>query len=60
VDTVPLCLREEASPFWIILLLVWGDPAQPKIKLAMQGLPLTMSAFGGKADMTYCGANVCF
>jgi hypothetical protein len=22
LDTVPLCLREEASPFWIILLLV--------------------------------------
>jgi hypothetical protein len=27
LDTVPLCLREEASPFWIILLLVSGDPA---------------------------------
>jgi hypothetical protein len=25
-DTVPLCLREEASPFWIILLLVGGYP----------------------------------
>jgi hypothetical protein len=22
LDAVPLCLREEASPFWIILLLV--------------------------------------
>jgi hypothetical protein len=22
LDTVPLCLRAEASPFWIILLLV--------------------------------------
>jgi hypothetical protein len=53
-------LREEASPFWIILLLIWGDRAQPKIKLAMQGLSLTMSAFGGKADMLYCSANVCF
>ena len=21
---------------------------------------LHMSAFGGKADMTFCGANVCF
>jgi hypothetical protein len=21
---------------------------------------LLMSAFGGKADMTFCGANVCF
>jgi hypothetical protein len=28
LDTVPLCLREEASPFWIILLLVSRDPAQ--------------------------------
>jgi hypothetical protein len=26
LDTVPLCLREKASPFWIILLLVEGDP----------------------------------
>jgi hypothetical protein len=33
LDTVPLCLRKEASPFWIILLL--GDRAQPKIKLAI-------------------------
>jgi hypothetical protein len=24
---------------WIILLLIWGDWAQPKIELAMQGLP---------------------
>jgi hypothetical protein len=52
-------LGEEASSFWIILLLFWGDRAQPKIKLAMQGLPPTMAAFGGKADMAYCSANVC-
>jgi hypothetical protein len=60
LDTVPLCLREEASPFWISLLLIWGDRAQPKIKLTMQGLSLTMSAFGGKADMPYWTAHVCF
>jgi hypothetical protein len=26
LGTVPLCLREKASPFWIILLLVEGYP----------------------------------
>jgi hypothetical protein len=39
LDTVPLCLREEASPFWIILLLVWGAPAYSRIKLATPRLP---------------------
>ena len=39
LDTVPLCLCEEASPFWIILLLVEGDPEHPRIKLAAPGLP---------------------
>jgi hypothetical protein len=34
--TVPLCLCEEASPFWIILLLV---PEHPRTKLAAPGLP---------------------
>jgi hypothetical protein len=24
--TVPLCSRTNASPFWIMLLLVWGRP----------------------------------
>jgi hypothetical protein len=24
--SVPLCLRAKASPFWIILLLVWSNP----------------------------------
>jgi len=24
--SVPLCLRAKASPFWIILLLVWANP----------------------------------
>jgi hypothetical protein len=37
--TVPLCLCEEASPFWIILLLVEGDPKHPSTKLAAPGLP---------------------
>ena len=23
-DTLPLCLRPKDSPFWVILLLVWG------------------------------------
>jgi hypothetical protein len=36
--TVPLCLCEEASPFWIILLLVEGDPEHPGLKLAASGL----------------------
>ena len=31
LDTVPLCLREKASPFWIILLLVEGDREHPRI-----------------------------
>ena len=26
LDTVPLCVREKASPFWVILLLVSRDP----------------------------------
>jgi hypothetical protein len=59
--TVPLCLREEASPFWIILLLVEGDPEHPRIKLAAPGLPRRrrpMSAFGGKADMARTWRNV--
>jgi hypothetical protein len=61
LDTVPLCLREEASPFWIILLLVEGDPEHPRIKLAapeLQKKALTMSAFGGKADIALTGRNV--
>jgi hypothetical protein len=37
--TVPLCLCEEASPFWIILLLVEDDPEHPWIKVAASGLP---------------------
>ena len=36
LGTVPLCLREKASPFWIILLLV---PEHPRTKLAAPGLP---------------------
>ena len=39
LGTVPLCLREKASPFWIILLLVEGDPEHPRTKLAAPGLP---------------------
>ncbi|MGA8750260.1 MAG: hypothetical protein WB563_15830, partial [Pseudolabrys sp.] len=39
LDTVPLCLRENASPFWIILLLVESDPEHPRTKLAAPGLP---------------------
>jgi hypothetical protein len=39
LDTVPLSLREQASPFWIILLLVSGDPAYSRIKLAAPSLP---------------------
>jgi hypothetical protein len=38
LDTVPLCLREKASPFWIILLLVSGDPAYSRIKLVAPSL----------------------
>jgi hypothetical protein len=46
LDTVPLCLHEEASPFWIILLLAdEGDPEHPKIKLAESGLPQKALAF---------------
>jgi hypothetical protein len=26
LDTRPLCLRRKASPFWIMLLLVWAHP----------------------------------
>ncbi len=26
LTTVPLCVGEKASPFWIILLLVWPNP----------------------------------
>jgi hypothetical protein len=62
-DTVPLCLREKASAFWIILLLVEGDPEHPGLKLAAPGLQkkaLTMSAFGGKADMAWTCGHVCF
>jgi hypothetical protein len=36
LDTVPLCLCEKASPFWIILLLVEGDLVQG---MQRQGLP---------------------
>ena len=36
--TVPLCLCEEASPFWIILLLVEASE-HPRTKLAAPGLP---------------------
>ena len=39
LDTVPLCLREEASPFWIILLLSEGHRQHPRTKLAAPGLP---------------------
>ena len=39
LGTVPLCLREKASPFWIILLLVEGDPEHPRTKLAAPGMP---------------------
>jgi hypothetical protein len=39
LETVPLCLREEASPFWIILLPVEGDREHPGIKVAASGLP---------------------
>jgi hypothetical protein len=39
LDTVPLYLRTEASPFCIILLLVLGDPAYSRIKLAAPRLP---------------------
>ena len=58
LDTVPLCVREKASPFWIILLLVWRDPAHPRIKLSAPRLPnkaLTNVRFRGKADMIVCG-----
>ena len=58
-DTLPLYLREEASPFWIILLLVERDLEHPSIKPSALRLP-PMSAFGGKADMTFCAAHVCF
>jgi hypothetical protein len=30
--SVPLCLRAKASPFWIILLLVWADANGAKDK----------------------------
>jgi len=50
-DTLPLCLREEASPFWIILLLIERDLEHPRIKPSALRLP-PMSAFGGKADIT--------
>jgi hypothetical protein len=49
LDTVPLCLRAEASPFWIILLLVSRDPAQGS-KLAaprLQKKALTNVRFRG-------------
>jgi hypothetical protein len=62
LDAVPLCLREKASPFWIILLLVEGDPEHPRIKLAAPGLPLkalTNVRFWGKADMPIALQNVC-
>ncbi|MGA7039285.1 MAG: hypothetical protein WBZ08_12975, partial [Pseudolabrys sp.] len=39
LGTVPLGLREKASPFWIILLLVEGDPEHPRTKLAAPGSP---------------------
>jgi hypothetical protein len=42
-------------------LLVEGDPEHPRIKLAapeLQKKALTMSAFGGKADIALTGRNV--
>ena len=39
LDTVPLSVREKASPFWIILLLVGDDPGHLRIKLAAPGSP---------------------
>jgi hypothetical protein len=39
LGTVPLCLCEEASLFWIILLLVEDDSEHPRINLAAPGLP---------------------
>ena len=36
LGTVPLRLREEASPFWIILLLVQGGSEHPMISIAAQ------------------------
>jgi hypothetical protein len=46
-------LHEEASLFWIILLLVQGDPEHPRIKVATPGMPqkaLTNVRFRTKAD----------
>ena len=60
LDTVPLCLREKASPFWIILLLVSGDPAHPKIKLAATKLPKmapTYVRFLGQSGHNPCDAK---
>jgi hypothetical protein len=45
---VPLCLCEEASPFWIILLLVEGDSEHPRIKLAAPGLPQKTARDAGR------------
>jgi hypothetical protein len=46
LDTVPLCLREQASPFWIILLLVSRDPAQGPNLLRQASLDLPAIATG--------------
>jgi hypothetical protein len=54
-------VREEASPFWIILLLVEGDPEHPRIKLAAPGLPqkaLTNLRYWGKADIARASWHV--
>src|SRR5262245_55774834 len=50
LDTVLLCLRAEASPFWIILLLVSGDPAHPRFKLAAPRLPKSADHFPGSRN----------
>jgi hypothetical protein len=59
--TVPLCLREKASPFWIILLLVERDLEHPRTKLQRRDchrLHCPMSAFGGIAGMALTPCNV--
>jgi len=42
--TLPLCSRANASPFWIMLLLVWGRPEHGMIPAAVE---VTTGAFPG-------------
>ena len=66
LDTVLLCLCKNASPFWVILLLVGDDPGHLRIKLAAPGSPqkaLTNGRFRTIADKagfwlrTFCDAG---